>query len=118
MNQKVADALVAYRYITETMGDISLEQVENLKQWGMIPEGVKNHEIHIDVEQRTVVYYLVYNKAKRPAEDHVEIYFKPLSKAAQLLLGDTWEITWYKGDKKTKKLIYREPRRKPLVKTK
>lgn len=115
MDPKVADALVAYRYVTETMGDISLVQVENLKKWGLIPAGVKSHEMHIDVEKRSVVYHLSYGKGKKPAEGDVETFFKPLSKAAQLLLGDTWEIVWYRGDKK---LIYREARRKALVETK
>ncbi len=113
MNEKVADALVAYRYITEVAGNISFVQIENLKKWGMIPDGVKSHELRVDVEARTVVYRLSYGKGKKPAAEHTEVFFKPLSKAAQLLLGDTWEISWYRGEKK---LIYREARRKPLVK--
>ncbi len=116
MNPKVAEALVAYRYITETVEDISLVQVENLKVWGMIPEGVKSHELHVDVQKRNVDYYLSYGRGKRPAEDSIEVFFKPLSKAAQLLLGDSWQITWYRGKGPQQKLIYREARRKQVVK--
>ena len=111
VDPRLTDFLVSSRYATETLGDITLNQVENLKVWGLLPPGVKSHEMAIDVDARTVVYVLQLVKGKKLPETVIENWLKPLSKAAQLLLGETWEITW----RRAKKLVYRQPRRRPLV---
>lgn len=107
----ISDFLVANRYATEYLEDITLLQIQNLKVWGMLPPGVKSHEMSVDVKNRTVVYVLHLKSGKKLGETVVEQYLRPLSKACQLLLGETWDITW----KRAKKTIYHQPRRKAFM---
>jgi len=111
IDPKISDFLVASRYATEYLEDITLVQIQNLKVWGLLPPGVKSHEMAIDVKSRTVVYTLHLVKGKKLPEAVIEQWLKPLSKAAQLLLGETWSITW----KRAKKTIYVQHARKRVL---
>ncbi len=111
IDPKISDFLVASRYVSEYLNNVTLTQVHNLKIWGLLPPGVKSHDMDIDAISHALVYTLHLKSGKKLPESAVEEWLKPLSKAAQLLLGDTWEITW----KRAKKTLYRQARRKPFL---
>jgi hypothetical protein len=106
MDEKMNDQLTAMRILTEWTGDVSEAQVKTLNLWPavMIP-GLASHEIHIDLNDRKVVFKLKFKKGK--TIENLNLLSR-LETGVWALLGDTWKTIV----KKDRRFLYTGVRKK------
>lgn len=93
--QNQDDRLTALRLLTEWTGQVTEAQVKTLNIWpSVMIDGVKSHEVRIDVNEKKVVFKLKF-KANKSLKDLNAV--SRLETGVWALLGDSWK-TIVKGD--------------------